>query len=153
MNNMKMSLSPIQLLYNFITNEILKNYFLVEYDDYSNLDLRDDSFSISFMHENIEYTINVIEKEDIEIQYYISYINIENYDINEVLYDKLDEYEISIDTNNIFDKKFWTDLLINLLIKGKELEEKLTKITNDITNLKSKYGADFEWFNKLIEQD
>lgn len=150
---MKMSLSPIQLLYNFITNEILKNYFLVEYDDYSNLDLRDDSFSISFMHENIEYTINVIEKEDIEIQYYISYINIENYDINEVLYDKLDEYEISIDTNNIFDKKFWTNLLINLLINGKELEEKLIKITNDITNLKSKYGADFEWFNKLIEQD
>ena len=150
---MKMSLSLIQLLYNFITNEILKNYFLVEYDDYSNLDLRDDSFSISFMHENIEYTINVIEKEDIEIQYYISYINIENYDINEVLYDKLDEYEISIDTNNIFDKKFWTNLLINLLINGKELEEKLIKITNDITNLKSKYGADFEWFNKLIEQD
>lgn len=148
-----MSLSLIQLLYNFITNEILKNYFLVEYDDYSNLDLRDDSFSISFMHENIEYTINVIEKEDIEIQYYISYINIENYDINEVLYDKLDEYEISIDTNNIFDKKFWTNLLINLLINGKELEEKLIKITNDITNLKSKYGADFEWFNKLIEQD
>lgn len=136
-------------IYDFIQDIINKEYTIC----YSLVS----DYEIVINYEDDNYTVYelTITKTDstLIIQNTILFLYCEDFDICELIYDNAIEFEYEIDLSDYQDIDFWYELLDSIKEESVELEDLLTPLINEASNIKNNLTpSQIEKLVKLLQQ-
>lgn len=136
-------------IYDFIQDIINKEYTIC----YSLVS----DYEIVINYEDDNYTVYelTITKTDstLIIQNTILFLYCEDFDICELIYDNAIEFEYEIDLSDYQDIDFWYELLDSIKEESVKLEDLLTPLINEASNIKNNLTpSQIEKLVKLLQQ-